>query len=343
MSRRWKCLDYPARIRLEALLKAGHSKREIAALLGCHLSTVYRELKRGACVQLDYEYRYYGAYSPEIAQRLHEWRVTSRGAPVKLGHNTALVDCVEGLIIGRGYSPAAAAAALRRSPHGYLCRDTIYRYIDQGFFPRLTRAHLPFGHYQTHPHKQVLRTPRYGRSIEDRPPEVEARAELGHWEMDTVHGKEGTVPACLVLSERMTRAEIVIKLPNLRSSSVNRALRRLLRGADPRLFKTITSDNGSEFAALPVIRSISDRVYYCHPYRPSERGTNENCNRLVRRWYPKGTSFADVSPAKLQELTRWINDYPRGVLGWKSASEVFRAACAAEGISIPQNFSHYFS
>ena len=145
-----------------------------------------------------------------------------------------------------------------------------------------------------------------GESIENRPQEINDRETFGHWEMDCVEGKKKTKEALLVLSERLTRQEIIIKMPDKTAASVVKALNRLERKYGrrfPQVFKSITVDNGSEFADCAGIeKSIFGRgkrqrttVYYCHPYSAYERGTNENINKMIRRFLPKGTDFRQVS------------------------------------------------
>ena len=106
MAKRWSCLDHDKRIQLEALIRAGHSKKEVAALLGCHLSTVYRELRRGRCKQRDWHWEEYYVYSVAVADDDAKRKRSNCGAPLKLGGNAALADYVERRIMVDRYSPA---------------------------------------------------------------------------------------------------------------------------------------------------------------------------------------------------------------------------------------------
>ena len=144
MARTWSCLDHDKRVQLEALIRAGHSKKEVAALLGCHLSTVYRELKRGRCKQRDWHFREYYVYSVTVAEADAKKKRSNCGAPLKLGGNLKLAAYVEQRIIADRYSPAAVSAELRHSELGYLCEDTIYRYIHRRIFQSLRPSHLPY-------------------------------------------------------------------------------------------------------------------------------------------------------------------------------------------------------
>jgi IS30 family transposase len=193
------------------------------------------------------------------------------------------------------------------------------------------------------PHKKVARKKketkskvalnnRKGRNIEKRPAGIGDRNVYGHWEMDTVVSAQGTGKSCLlVLSERMTREEIVIKIKNKKSSSVVHALNMLERKSGSRKFrekfKTITVDNGVEFLDGEGIeksrytKGNRTTLYYCHPYSSYERGTNENINRMIRRFFPKGTNFDEVTTKQVSMVQDWINNYPRKILGCISANK----------------------
>lgn len=178
-----------------------------------------------------------------------------------------------------------------------------------------------------------------GESIENRPQEINDRETFGHWEGDCVCGKKKTKETLLVLSERLTRQEIIIKMPDQTSASVVAALNKLERKYGRRfskIFKSITFDNGSEFSDCEGIeKSIygnnrkRTKAYYCHPYSAYERGTNENINKMIRRFLPKGTDFRKVTAAYIQRVETWINNYPREILGFESAAMQFERHLAA--------------
>lgn len=359
MARTWKCFDETKRAQLEVLDRAGHSKKDIAMLLGCHVSTIYRELKRGRCKQRHWELYEYYVYSRDVAEADAKKKRANCGAPMKLGGNLQLAAYVERRIVEDRWSPAAVAAELRRSDLGYLCEDTIYRYIHRRVFKTLRPSHLPEKGIRKHPwpdpnkseEKEKERKKRcFGASIEQRPAVVSTRSTFGHWEMDCVVGKSrGSDQSVLVLTERLTRAELCFKLPKKDSASVVAAMDYLSRRCSfSKIFKTITMDNGSEFANAPRLEHTASgkrrtRCYYCHPYCSSERASNENANRLIRRWFKKGQSLSAVGNAECLRVAHWMNTYPRQILGWKTASEAFQEACAKEGIKISPYLSQFLS
>ena len=224
--------------------------------------------------------------------------------------------------------------------------------IAKGLFLNLTQEELPRHGKKKHKYKKVKknksasRAPA-GESIEQRPEEIDEREEFGHWEGDTVYsgkGKRKTTRALLTLTERKTRKEIIIAIPNRKAETVVKALDALERKLGARrfraIFKSITFDNGTEFAAAEGLerscvnkRLPRTKVYFCHPYSSWERGTNENTNGMIRRRFPKGTNFAAVTNAQIAQAENWINNYPRKILGYKSSEIVFRECLRELGIA----------
>ena len=176
----------------------------------------------------------------------------------------------------------------------------------------------------------VKRAPR-GTSIEKRPEEVLRRNSFGHWEMDCVVGKKFSRDTLLVFTERLTRYEIIVKMPNRKQETVVKSLNRLERrfgNKFRKVFKTITVDNGSEFSDFvglekSIYKGRRTSVYYCHPYTSCERGSNERLNREIRRIFPKGTDFTKVSEERVKACEDWVNAYPREIFGYATSAEKF--------------------
>lgn len=171
-------------------------------------------------------------------------------------------------------------------------------------------------------HKKVL-----GKSIEERPAAVDDCTEFGHWEIDTVLGSRTNEAALLTLTERQTRREIIYPLGGKEAGEVHQAMRAIQEnfGTDfSAIFKTITSDNGSEFADISAsLKETKTEVYYSHPYTSSERGTNERHNGLIRRFIPEGRFMRGVSPEVIQQVQTWCNTLPRKILGYLTPDERF--------------------
>lgn len=331
------------RIKIEALLKEGLSKAKIAAHLGVHRSTIYNELKRGEYEHRNSDWTTEKRYSPDIAQEKTEENLKVRGTQLKIGNDIAYANYIEDKIVKEDYSPAAVLGELKaqgreKEFNTTVCVATLYSYIDKGVFLKLTNKDLPVKKNKKRGYKKVRKQQARaaaGDSIEKRPEEINQREEFGHWEMDSVIGKRGiSKNVLLVLTERKTRDEIIFKLPDHTDEAVVAALDRLERryGVDmfKQIFKTITVDNGSEFADVNGLeRSILEEgekrthLYYCHPYSSWERGTNEVTNKMVRRKVPKGTNFDDKTDEEIEEIENWINGYPRRIHGYRSAGELF--------------------
>ena len=247
---------------------------------------------------------------------------------------TQHADFLQNQVLNEKMSPYVAVERMKRS--GLFkwtpCVKTVYNAIENGRL-EVIRAHLPYGKtrkkHKTNGTRMAYRTPPE-RSIDKRPPQAETRQEYGHWEMDTLVGGAGASACCLlVLTERKTRLTLLIRLPNRTQKSVRRALNRLERTTDFfASIKSLTSDNGSEFWDFDAIeRSVRNPKqkrcchYYAHPYSAFERGSNENANRLTRRFIPKDADIGQYSLARLQTIQETLNDMPRELLNGLSASE----------------------
>ena len=147
--------------------------------------------------------------------------------------------------------------------------------------------------------------------------------------MDLIVGCRGSKAVLLTLTERRSRQEIIMKLPDRRAETIRRAIDRLERRTPQfrQKFRSITTDNGSEFLQYKqLIRSVRGgtrfHIYYCHSYAAWEKGSNENHNRMIRRFFPKGTNFDKVKPSEVRAAQDWMNPYPRKILGWKRPCEI---------------------
>lgn len=330
-------LKWHNRLKIEQMRNDGKTVREIADALHFHISTIYRELNRGQYEHLNTDWTTEVRYSPDIAQRKAEENMTALGPDLKIGNDHKLAQHIEKKIADEGYSPEAVLGEIKEQGLEFettICTATLYNYIHRGLFARVTSEQLPRHGKGTKEYKRVRasRAPR-GESIDNRPEEVKSREIFGHWEMDTVVGKKGgKKDVLLVLTERKTRDEIIRKIKDKTTNSVVRAVNGLERQYGklfPLIFKSITVDNGCEFQDFEGIANSVLRkgkrtaVYFCHPYSSYERGSNENANILIRRWFPKGTDFGKVTHKEVKKVEDWMNNYPRRLLGFKTARQLF--------------------
>ena len=162
--------------------------------------------------------------------------------------------------------------------------------------------------------------------ISQRPVTVASRLEFGHWEGDTVMGKDGR-HCLLTLVERMTRWTRIVKLPARQTVEVNKALAREIRSGRLRM-KSLTLDNGTEFHGFKQMQEeLGIEVYFAQPYHSWERGTNENTNGLIRQYLPKGMCFKEVTQRKCNAIEQELNDRPRKVLGFDTPNEAYSQQC----------------
>ncbi|VLV00709.1 IS1239 transposase [Streptococcus pneumoniae] len=159
-----------------------------------------------------------------------------------------------------------------------------------------------------------------GQSIAQRPEAINLRLENGHYEIDTVLLTRAKNYCLLVLTDRKSRHQIIRLIPNKSAEVVNQALKLILK---QHKILSITADNGTEFNRLSNVFS-EEHIYYAHPYASWERGTNENHNRLIHRWLPKGTK--KMTPKEVAFIEKWINNYPKKCLNYKSPREDFLMA-----------------
>ena len=211
-----------------------------------------------------------------------------------------------------------------------VCTKTLYNYIDLGFMdikntdlPMKLRRNTKLARVKKHKKK-------LGTSISQRPIDIDNRTEFGHWEIDTVIGeKTKDDNVLLTIVERKTRYSMVLKAIAKTAPAITDALnkvRDIFGEQFSQVFKSITSDNGSEFADLSTIESETNtKIYFTHPYSSFEKGTNERHNGLIRRFVPKGKRISDYSYHDIAFIEDWMNTLPRRILKYKTPEELFEA------------------
>ena len=334
-----KNITWTQRLKLETLYNAKHSVKEIATMVGVSICTIYRELKRG-----EYEHKtkqsnfWYGdkikyekRYSAQKAQERYDFLCTAKGRPLKIGNDHELINYINNRVKNEDITPHAVWGDILHKQMQFkttISRQTLYNYMELGLIEKKT---LGLKKKKSKRKAKAIKRVAKGVSIEQRPEEIKARNTFGHWEMDCVCGS--TKATFLVLTERLTRQEMIFKMENQKSASVLNCINSLERKFGKKfkqVFKSITVDNGSEFLDFQALeKSIYGRnskrtqLYYCHAYCSCERGTNERINREIRRLVPKGTNLATYSNADVQRIENWVNNYPRKVLGFATSQELF--------------------
>lgn len=312
MAKKQHYMTRDERLQLEALSRAKIPVTQIAHQLGFSRQTIYNELQRGSVTlirEVNGILRDVVEYSADKAQQIHNYNQTAKGRPLKIGSDHAYAQFLENKILKDKYSPAAALAAAREK--GFktsVCRVTLYSYIEKGVFLRLTNKDLWVKSLKKKREYNTVKRIAHPKlpSIEIRPDYVSSRQEYGHWEMDLIVGKAETKPVLLTMTERLSREELIFKLPDRKAATIRAVFDKLERSTlgFREKFKTITTDNGPEFLEYDLLtRSIRDgrkrfEVYYCHSYSAWEKGSVENHNRMIRRFFPKGTDFSRVTKSR---------------------------------------------
>lgn len=338
--REFKQLTYKDRVKIETLYNDQHlNYTQIGEILGKHRTTISRDIKLGL-VELETSYLPVWKYCAEVAQRKNEENETAKGTNLKIGKDMKLARFIEKEIKEEKSSPEVIEYKIKQGKFSTrVCFKTIYNYIDKEIL-EVKRKDLTYGNYtkkedSNKEESEKIKPNKEGKTIHDRPEEIKTREEIGHWEMDLVEGLKGKKePYLLVLSERKTRKEIIELIPNKEASSVAKALDRIERKLGVvkfrKTFKTITTDNGAEFRNWKVIeksytgsKKARTTQYFADAYSSWQRGTNENINKMIRRFLPKGTSFKGLKQEDVKRIEKWINNYPRKILKFKTSEEYY--------------------
>jgi IS30 family transposase len=323
MAKRYKQFSLTERIELYRLHRAGQSKRAIARALGRSPSTISREFRRNSRNTKAWS----GGYQPERAQVLRSRR-RQWDPRFKLARDARLRAHVLERLKG-GWSPEQIAGELRRE-HGrcVVSHEAIYRFIyhrsaQKDYWHRLlpqrkARRGAP-GKRHVSPVEHIQeRVP-----IHKRPAEVNSRNSPGHWEGDLMlFARYGQ--AILVTHERSTRLLLARRQPNKAAAPLARELKHRFEALPPSLRRTLTFDNGTEFAyhyRLPRERGMA--TYFCDPHAPWQKGGIENAIGRMRRRLPRKTDLASLSPRKLDQLVAAYNHTPRKCLGYQTPAQVF--------------------
>lgn len=340
--RKYQHLNYVEKTQIERWYNIDKKAcSEISKLLNKSVRTIQREIKRGLVENLTTELEIKYVYSAEVSEQKYRYNMTAKGPNVKLDANYKLVEYIEKGIKKERKSPEILVAEIKRKKEEFgviVCAKTIRNCIHKRIL-NITEKDMIYKKVYKEKNKNKKHCDRVPaeKSIDFRPKEANDRSEYGHWEGDLVVGKDGKGAALLTFTERMTREEIIFKIPSKHAINVARTLDKLekeYKSEFKNKFKTITFDNGSEFRDYKALEKSYDnrkkeprvKVYYAHPYRSGERGSNENANRLIRRFIPKGTVITDISEEFIKQIEDWINNLLRPMFGYKSSLEMVKIA-----------------
>lgn len=300
------------------LLNRKKTFREIAKIVGRHVSTISREVKKNHGRRRYRAHRAHQRAMENHRQSHQRMRLKSHALRIE----------VEKLLI-RGWSPELIAGRLKQrfdlpatnpesiyqwiyaeTPHlkGYLVRQHSHRW-HKGKGRKHKKSHIP-----------------YRISIQQRPQIINDRQQEGHWETDLIVGKGKAAIQSSI--ERQTRYTKLKKIPTKTAIVSRLALASQLSPLPPHLRRSLTYDNGSENTEHHLLNeSLNLQSYFCEPYHSWEKGTVENNNGLIRRFFPKQTNFDNISDQQIQQVESWLNHRPRKCLNFKLPTEAFNALC----------------
>ncbi|WP_394173650.1 IS30 family transposase [Thalassotalea litorea] len=312
-------------------LASQESMREIAKKLSRSPSTISREIKRNGGK------KGYRANKADDAA----WENAKRPKPCKLAGNKALC-----LIIAQkmkaAWSPQQIAGWLKRkhpNNEGFqVSHETIYKtlYVQtRGALKKELQKHLRTKRAVRRSRQATNKGRGLGKIIDavpisERPASVEDRAVPGHWEGDLIQGSNNSYIVTLV--ERKTRYVMLAKVPNNKTKTVIKALIKQSKKLPTELYKSLTWDRGAELSNHKQFTLATDiQVYFCDPKCPWQRGSNENTNRLLRQYFPKGTDLSVHSQLRLNQVARQLNERPRKTLEYETPAERFNECVASIG------------
>lgn len=330
-SRKQKHLNFEERVTIQLRLQDGRTPYRIAKELGRSINTILNEIKRGTVPQIIQNKRVM-VYLADAGNSVYQENRKHSGRTFKRLTCSKFVEHVCNEMQHKKWSVDAAIGAAINSGQfkqsETVCTKTMYNYIDLGLVS-VSNMDLPLKLRRNTKPKRIREHKRkLGRSIEERPKSIDTREEFGHWEIDTVRGlKSKEDKVLLTITERQTRHSIIQLIPDKTADSVTAAFEEIIAffgSKFSRVFKTITGDNGLEFAELSALEKDTDtKVYYAHPYSSHERGTNERHNGLIRRFIPKGAAISNFSIQDIAFIEDWCNQLPRKILGYKTPGELF--------------------
>ena len=289
---------------------------DIAKKLDKHRSTLYRELERNKETE---------GYLPGVAQLKTDERAQQKRKN-KIEKDGYLQDYVV-RNLKKGWSPEQISGRMKYHKLTiYVCPETIYQFVYRSKNKELYHC-LPYKKSKRQKHYYRQKSPcRYGkiRLITQRPEDIALRKKFGHWEGDSIVFKGDKEKAVTTLVERKSRMVLLIKNNRKFSQGVMSKIKEKLATLPGRMFRTITFDQGVEFADHKQLEQANERkVYYCETHSPWQKGSNENMNSRLRWHLPKDADIAKITQEELDQLAAKMNRCPRKCLGYKTPQEVF--------------------
>ena len=318
--KKFRRLSEEERNEIVVLLNKGIGVNEIARRLGRNKGAISREINKNHGCKM---------YRANTAQKRAEIKQRESHKKTVLKSNALRIEVER--MLHMSWSPELIAGRLKRDKtFPTVCPESIYSWIFNerpDLINCLTRYSQDGKHYKRGRKSKRAEQIKGRIDITQRPEIVNKREEFGHWETDLV---EGQGQSCLKVSvERKDRLTKISKVPNKTSKESNKALLNVFKKMPQGCVKSITYDNGSENSGhLDINRILGINSYFCQAYHSWEKGTVENTNGLIRRFFPKGTDFDNITDDEIAKVETWLNNRPRKCLDYLTPQEVFNSTVA---------------
>lgn len=342
-SRNFKQLNYEKRIMIQTLLNEGYSQIKIAKYVGCNQSTISREIKRGSFTKKTETYfdeTFSSIYEAHTAQNYSNKRNTnSHKKPACINKIDFIKDVVKQVKNGWSFEMIVGRIKqqniLNNTNNFYVSFQTLYNYVRKGVFKKygLNSSYFPRMSFKHNKYQKIAKRDCKGFSINSRPENINNRSEAFNWEIDLIIGSIQKGNVLLTMTERKTRFELAFKLECKEAKHVTNQLDLIEKkiGLDnfKKTFKSLTSDNGSEFltftnnmSSCTVKNQNRTTQYFANAYKSWERGTNEAMNGCIRKFFPKKTKFENITKNDILDVIIHLNNRPKKCLGFRTSLEV---------------------
>jgi len=326
MEKKYRRLQPEERVVIQTLLTENKSIAYIAERLGRNRSSIHNEVKKWVVNPKD-------KYNAELAQFCAEDDYRNKRNLDKINSHPQLKEFVYARL-KQNDSPEQIAGRLKKlfpnDPIMSISHEAIYQHIYRKRQSKLGKyliSLLPYSHSKRRQNRKFGKKKNRISDIKRitlRPPHIERRQEIGHWESDLVVGL-GHKSAIATIVERKTRFVYIIPVESKHTKIVTKAIAATMKKLLPEFRKTMTHDNGTEMANHKWLTDKTGMdIYFANPYSSWERGTNENTNGLIRRFFPKGTDFNNITKKQLMNAQNNLNNRPRKVLGYKTPNEMMQ-------------------
>lgn len=312
--------------------------KQLSKLVGTTLSNLYEIIDDGLTQVIGYDYEFREEFSAQVAYEHRTKKSVESNSSKRISSKKFVELVIKELRSDKNINSVDEIIhdlKLNRQSEiegiETICTATFYNYVNDNKVENFSKSELPmYGKRKNKNEEKKGKTNPKGISIEQRPFKPEDRSEFGHWEGDTIVGssKFKNSGAVLTLVERKTRFQMVVKLKDRKAKTVRKAFSKL-KSLYPdynlkEIFKSITFDNGVEFSMwASIAKYLAITIYFAHPYSSWERGSNENCNKLLRIFLPKGCNINAYSEEYIMEANDLINMKIRKILGYKSSLDLF--------------------